>query len=303
MSARPAAASRAAAVAEQRAVAILGDQRRVLGSERLDFAFERQRRPRERRIVVAVARDRRGEPVDAFAPRRGDGDAEFRRLALQRVEPMGVARALFEQAVAAAQCALEGGDARAVIGVDRQHQPVEKPAPFARRTDEQPVHGRRQPDEAEVIGEGARRGDRRAVDAVEPLARLVAVARLEADAELMDRAFVLDLDRDRKAAASADPRAGCELGAAQAAAGGEQRQGLEQIGLAGAVLAAEDDQRALQRQVEAHIGAKVAEHQPARHGAPARQGRFGRTRHARRCATSAAGAKEASRLVARRRLS
>ena len=78
----------AAAVAEQRAVAILGDQRRVLGGERLDFAFERQRRPGKRRILVAVARDRRGEPVDAFAPRRGDGDAELRRLALQRVEPM-----------------------------------------------------------------------------------------------------------------------------------------------------------------------------------------------------------------------
>ena len=130
-------------------------------------------------------------------------------------------------------------DARAVIGVDRQHQPVEKTAPLARRTDEQPVHRRRQPDEAHVIGEGARRGDRRAVDAVEPLGRPVAVARLEADAELMDRAVVLDLDRDREAAGAADPRAGRKLGAAQAAAGREQRQRLEQIGLAGAVLAAE----------------------------------------------------------------
>ena len=167
-----------------------------------------------------------------------------------------------------------------MAGVDRQHQPVEKPAPLARRTDEQPVHVRGQPDKAQVIGEGARRADRRAVDAVEPLARLVAVARFEADAELMDRAFVLDLDRDRESAAAADPRAGGEFGAAQAAAGREQRQGLEQIGLAGAVLAAEDDERAFQRQVEARIGAEVAEHQPARHGAPARQGRFGRIRHA-----------------------
>ena len=152
-----------------------------------------------------------------------------------------------------------------MIRVDRQHQAVEKPAPLARRPGEQAVHGRGQPDEAQMVGEGARRGDGRAVDAVEPLAGLSPSAlRSKPDAELMDCAFVLDLDRDRESAGAADPRAGRELGAAQAAAGREQRQGLEQIGLAGAVLAAKDDERALERKVEAGVGAEVAEHQRAR---------------------------------------
>ena len=54
----------------------------------------------------------------------------------------------------------------------------------------------------------------------------------------MGLAVLLDLDRQREAAGAADPRAFGELRPAQAAPGSEQRQRFEEIGLAGAVLAA-----------------------------------------------------------------
>ena len=52
-----------------------------------------------------------------------------------------------------------------MLGVDREHQPVEKAPALGGRPVEQPVHRRRQPDHAQMIGEGGRRGDRLAVDA------------------------------------------------------------------------------------------------------------------------------------------
>ena len=50
-------------------------------------------------------------------------------------------------------------------GVDRQHQAVEKAPPLGGRAVEQRVHRGRQPDHAQMIGEGRGRGDRLAVDA------------------------------------------------------------------------------------------------------------------------------------------
>ena len=54
----------------------------------------------------------------------------------------------------------------------------------------------------------------------------------------MDFAVLLHLDRKPKPAGAANPRAFGELGAPEAAPWREQRQRLEEIGLAGAVLAA-----------------------------------------------------------------
>ena len=65
-----------------------------------------------------------------------------------------------------------------------------------------------------------------------------ASAGVQAAAELARLAALLDLDRNREAAGAADARAFGKLRPSQAPAGGEQRQGLEEIGLAGAVLAA-----------------------------------------------------------------
>ena len=133
------------------------------------------------------------------------------RLALDRVEPCGVAPALFQEPVASAQRPFELPDPRAVIGVDRQHEAIEKAAPLARRSGEQRIHRRRQPDETHMIAKRARRGDGRAVDAVAALSRLAVRARFPAGAQLMGLAVLLDFDRQREAAGAADPHAFREL--------------------------------------------------------------------------------------------
>ena len=48
-----------------------------------------------------------------------------------------------------------------------------------------------------------------------------------------------------------------EIGPAQAAARREQRQRLEQVGLAGAVLAGERDDAMLDREIERRVGAEI----------------------------------------------
>ena len=91
----------------------------------------------------------------------------FGHLALDGVEPDAVVRRLLEEAVARAQRPLERRDPRAVLGMDRQHEPVEEAAALAGRPAEQRVEVGRQPDEAQVFREGGGRGRRRAVDAAE----------------------------------------------------------------------------------------------------------------------------------------
>ena len=270
----------AALVAQQRAIAVFGVERRRSGRQRLDLALQRQLGPGERRGVVAIARDHRLEAVDAFEPRRGDGDAEFGRLALERVEPGRVARALLEQPVAAAQRALELATRApwwgSIASTSRSRKRRRSLAGPANRPSIAGVSQTRRRWSAKARAEATGARSMRFSRSGAPR-----VARVETDAELAGAPLVLDLDRDREAARPADARASGELGAAQAAARREQRQRLEQIGLAGAVLAAKDDQRALEREVERRVGAEVAEHQPAHHRASAREGRIGRARHRR----------------------
>ncbi len=148
----------------------------------------------------------------------------------------GVAAAFFEQAVAPPQRPLELSHPAPMVRVDRQHEAVEEPPPLARRTREQRIHRRRQPDDPDVVAEGARGGDRRPIDAVLPLA--AAFGRGPTAAELARLAALLHFDRNGEAAGAAHARAFGKLRPSQAPARGEQRQGLEEIGLAGAVLAA-----------------------------------------------------------------
>src|SRR5580704_338837 len=127
-----------------------------------------------------------------------------------------MALALLEQAVAAAQGALELVDAGAVIGVDGEHQPIEEAPPLARRIGEQSVHRRRQPDDTQMVGEGARRGDAHAIDAIDARRRFRRW--LQPGPKLARLAIVLDLDRHCKAARAAVARAFAELRAPQSAA-------------------------------------------------------------------------------------
>src|SRR3984957_4911536 len=175
----------AAIVAQARSIAVFrGGGRPALGHG-LDLALKREPSPGKGRGIVALGGDKRFEPADAVEPRRGDRDAELSGLALDCVEPCGVAPALFQEPVAPAQRPFELPDPRAVIGVDRQHEAVEKAAPLARRPRKERIHRWRQPDETHMVAKRARRGDRRAVDAVTALSRLVVRARFPTGAELM----------------------------------------------------------------------------------------------------------------------
>ena len=288
----------AAIVAQRRAVAILGGERGMFAAEALDFALERDFGPGERRSVVARRCDRGPQPRDAFDPRRGDRDAEFGGLALDRIQPGALPGPFFEQPVAASQGALELIDPRAMLRIDREHEPIEETPPLVRRAGEQPVHRRRQPDEAQMFGESARGGDRRAVDSVEPFGGAILDRRLQSDAELMTRAVLLDLDRDGEPAAPADTRAFAQIGAPEPAAGRKQRQSFQQICLAGAVLAVKRDQRTVDLDVEGRIGAEVPQHQPPNQRAAARNGGNGRVGHARRmCHVRGASERAGARLV------
>ncbi len=226
----------------------------MVGDQRLDAAHHRHVGPGEGRGRVAVERDERREARHRLVAGGRDRDAERRHLALRRLGPGGIdaprLAPLLQHAVAVAQGAFQRRHARAVLAVDREHDAVEEAAALGRRAGEEPVHGGRQPDDAQVVGEalGGRHG--RAIDAASARGRRPRAGEFEAGAELRGRDFagrILDLDRDGPAATAAVPRAVGEFRPAETAARGEEGQGLEQVGLAGAVEAGERHGRPRER--------------------------------------------------------
>src|SRR5208337_3219856 len=149
----------AAVVAQYSAIAILGRDCRAIRDERFNLSFKRQPGPRKGRGVVPLGRDQRREAAHAFEPRRGHCDTEFGGLALHRVQPRGIARALLEEAIAPAQRPLELTHPRAVARIDGENESVKEAAAFAGRARKKRIHRRRQPDDAHMIAEGARRGE------------------------------------------------------------------------------------------------------------------------------------------------
>ena len=184
--------------------------------------------------------ERRGKPRHGLRARRGDGDCDFGGLVLDGVEPVRVGACVLEQPVARAQGAFEGGDPARVLRIDGEHQAVEKAPPLRGRAVEQRVHRRRQPDNAQVIGEGGGGGDLLAVDPAFARGRGVFARRgINARAERGKPQHALDLPRHRPGAVAFGKRHFLHGGAAQAPARREQRHRLDQIGLAGAVGARE----------------------------------------------------------------
>ncbi len=186
---------------------------------------------RRRPAIMAAA------SADPFAPRGGDGDAELGHLRLDRIEPGRIRRRLGEEPVPPAHRPLEGVGAAAVGLVDGEHRAVEKAPPVGRRAGEQAVHRRRQPEHAEVVEEGVRRGGRGMVD-LDPAAAF----RPGRPAHHAGAEIDLAGPRWRPVAATAQAAVAAlasgdlvEAGAADAAAGRQQRHRLEEVGLAGAV--------------------------------------------------------------------
>src|SRR5439155_8922999 len=58
------------------------------------------------------------------------------------IEPMRIGAGIFQQTVARSQRTFQRRDAAGVLGIDCEHEPVEKAAPFGRGTAEQTVHDR-----------------------------------------------------------------------------------------------------------------------------------------------------------------
>ena len=124
-----------------------------------------------------------------------------------------------------------------MLGIDRQRQAINEAAAFGRSADEQGVHGRHQPDHAQVIGEGCGRRHRFAIDAAFAHNRRGALLErpLDPGAQRSKPQRALDLGGDRPRAVALAEGHLIERRAAQTAAGREERNGLDQIGLAGAV--------------------------------------------------------------------
>ena len=124
-----------------------------------------------------------------------------------------------------------------MLRIDGEHQAVEETAALGSRPIEQRVHGGRQPYDAQVIGEGRRRGDRlsRSTRHLREGADILAGRRIDAGAERGEPQHALDLGRHRPGAVALGERQLFHGGAAQAPARRQQRDRLDQIGLAGAV--------------------------------------------------------------------
>ena len=141
-------------------------------------------------------------------------------------------------------------DAGGVLGIEGRHQAVEEAAPVGGRAGKQPVHGRREPQQPHVLAQGA--GTLLDLRRRSPPARPPTVAA---------SAWPLQpVPSDTGPFRGFDLRCngpGCRLppcrarsskaGAAQAAARRQQRDGLQQIGLARAIGARQGNEPARRR--------------------------------------------------------
>ena len=127
-------------------------------------------------------------------------------------------------------------DAAAVLGIDREHQPVEKTPPLGSGPEKQPVHFRHQPNHAQMIGEGRSRAHRLAVNACTPHGARARNRRIDPGAELRPSPSAPSTSAAHRPGAVALARAASSsVARRRPAAGRQKRNRLQEIGLAGAV--------------------------------------------------------------------
>ena len=232
-----------------------GGERR--GEIRLAAAGQRQARAGER--AVGRGRQALGERGDGGGAGGGDLAAMLGHARLEGGQPAGIGRRLAEQLVARPHRRLVAGGVAGMVGPEREHEPIEEAAAAGSGVGEQPVHGRRQPEHREPVREAVRRG-RGAVDSdLAALGRGRGGAGADVDAQALPIKGRGQSRRHRESAPPAPPRHLAEARTAQASSGREQRHRLEQIGLAGPVLAGEDDEARAGRDDGVGIGAEIAE--------------------------------------------
>ncbi len=171
----------------------------------------------------------------ARAPRRWRRRARPSRLRARRAR-LSSQRSLGEQLVAGAHRRVVAREWCAWLGLERQHQPVEEAPPLARAAGEQPVHRRRQPQRPTAIRDRRVHRCRGAVDPHLPPFGSAGEGPGADFASHRARAATAE------AAAAALPRHLAERRAAQTASRREQRDRFEQVGLARAVLAEQQDE-------------------------------------------------------------
>ena len=164
--------------------------------------------PRGRKCRGIAARaQHRGKLGHGLAAHRGYRDGKLGGFALDRVAPMVVVVAHLQQPVARAQGAIQRRHPAGMLGVDRQHQPVEKPPPFRCGPHEQPVHRRCQPHHAQMIAEGGGGTHRLAVDPAAPAGSgFLRNRRIDAGAERRQSQRAFDLGGHRPRAVALDYR-------------------------------------------------------------------------------------------------
>ena len=105
------------------------------------------------------------QPADGLHPQGRHRDRELGRVVLDCIEPVRIRTGVLEQPVARAQRAFKRVDARHMLGVERQRESIEKAATLGGRAVEQSVHGRYEPDDAQMVDKRCCRCDRLAIDA------------------------------------------------------------------------------------------------------------------------------------------
>ncbi len=184
-----------------------------------------------------VRRQRGGvEAGDEGAACGREGDGVAGHLFLEAGEPGRVGAAGGEQAAAAGHGGFVGGGLSGVAGFQRPDEAIEKAAAAGGAFLEQLVHLRGEPDGG---GAGGELGLAARLGAVEP-EHPAAIGALGAGADVGGEIRVGEAAGDGPMPRAVMPGEVADLGAGKAAAGAEQGDGLQQVGLAGAVGAGDD---------------------------------------------------------------
>ena len=237
------------------------DRRAIHGAIKKSF----QRQDRGGDGGVAGAGRKPAQQTQHLMPCGRHGDAKSRHLRLDRRKPGGVEPSFREEAIAAAHGALEVAGAAAMTVVERQDEPVEETAAIGGGAGEEPVHRRRQPQHAQMIGELFGGFGRRAVDAQLARHRL-ALVRFDA---CTDRDFpfhAVEIGKDGETCRRAYPRDIGQHSAAQAPSRRQEGDRFQQVGFAGTVLSGQHHMPPVECQRGLRIVAKVGELQPGEGG-------------------------------------
>ena len=131
----------------------------------LDGAKEHQPGARERAFGLGASSI---EALHGLAPARRHGNALLGHDLLECGEPSRVGRTVAQYPRAFAQRLLVSIDARCMRWIEAEYEPIEKPASPARTFEKEPIHKRRQPNDAQSFAECGLAAHRLAVDSHHP---------------------------------------------------------------------------------------------------------------------------------------